>query len=145
MKEKKGFKKNMSDPYVNRRSENLKRIDNGICNICANKLIVKKKGGDEYYYCEHCQRFVMKCGANRFSNLPDKNEVGYNLRCHHCGREYVSIYQNSYYCSPECREIVRKQRQDSQEKINICCVCGKSFKGNSALSKYCSAKCRKHK
>lgn len=64
--------------------------------------------------------------------------------CVVCGKEFQVKSGGTITCSPECRDIRRKQKeseQNAQIKVCVCAFCGKSFE-TVHRSKYCGKECR---
>lgn len=81
--------------------------------------------------------------------------------CPHCGKEFETHYLDKIYCSRECYNKAKNERQKLYEKqkreqkreqkdlppkiIKVrgkCLACGKTFNPAFATEKFCSDKCR---
>lgn len=120
-------------------------IQDGFCNVCNEPLTTKKRGGEDYYYCKQCKRYVMKVGVNHFTAsevAKEKAEVNlYHNQCNQCGNNFSTNWANTLYCSKECSNAANKERQESE--VKRCANCGKEFSGNSSNAKYCGYECRR--
>ena len=67
-----------------------------------------------------------------------KPEKKSTFTCAVCGREYEAVSRgNNTYCSENCKEIARRERET---ETKICEICGKEFK-TSDKARFCSQKC----
>lgn len=74
--------------------------------------------------------------------------------CKECGKDFISSYPNSCYCSDQCRmlgirkssfERAKSERAKSNKALlhKNCEVCGKMFETCHPFQKFCSGLCRK--
>jgi hypothetical protein len=121
--------------------ESKKKVTTSICLNCNNEFslsVVEKNKNYKLFCSETCQQEYeekMNNGlvSNKYHTMPYQE-----FECKQCNKKFKTFARNAKYCSVNCENKAKKERN---KKEYVCMECGNRFISHQRNPKFCSTSC----